>query len=121
MQNYWIQNADITASSVRDIFHDPGKARLHGNSAWMPSAQNEEQFLQIYFKGGTNVSAVAFQGHPNYEYWVTRYKLSFSLDGKTWEELSEVNWAFLYFVVGAESLRCFFYLFYLFCSPDDRK
>ena len=103
MQNYWIQNADITASSIRDIFHDPGKARLHGNSAWMPSAQNEEQFLQIYFKGGTNVSAVAFQGHPNYEYWVTRYKLSFSSDGKIWEELSEVNCAFLYF------LPCFIY------------
>ena len=87
----------------------------------MPSAQNEEQFLQIYFKGGTNVSAVAFQGHPNYEYWVTRYKLLFSLDGKTWEELSEVNCAFLHFAVGAESFRCFFTVFYLFCSPDERK
>ena len=90
MQSYWIQNADITASSILDGFHDPGQARLHGNGAWMPLVQNANQFLQIYFKDETNVSAVAVQGHPNDEYWVTNYKLSFSLDGKAWNELSEV-------------------------------
>ena len=91
MQSFWIQNADITASSIRDVLHDPGEARLHGNGAWMPLNQDVGQFLQIDFKDETNVSAVAVQGHPNYEYWVTKYSLSFSLDGKTWDELSEVN------------------------------
>ena len=91
MQSFWIQNADITASSIRDILHDPGEARLNGDRAWMPLNQEAGQFLQIDFKDETNVSAVAVQGHPYYEYWVTKYSLSFSLDGKTWDELSEVN------------------------------
>lgn len=91
MQSYWIQNADITASSIRDVSHDPGQARLHGNGAWMPLIQDTKQFLQIYFKDETNVSAVAVQGHPNSEYWVTKYSLSYSLDGKAWEEPSEVH------------------------------
>jgi len=90
MQSYWVQDADITASSIHDVFHDPGQARLHGNGSWMPLVQDANQFLQIHFKDETNVSAVAVQGHPNYEYWVTKYSLSFSVDGKAWDELSEV-------------------------------
>jgi len=91
MQSYWIQDADITASSIHDVFNDPGQARLHGNGSWMPLVQDANQFLQIHFKDETNVSAIAVQGHPTYEYWVTKYSLSFSLDGKAWDELSEVH------------------------------
>ena len=91
MQSFWIQDADITASSIRDVLHDPGQARLHGNRAWMPLSQDAGQYLQIDFKDATNMSEVAVQGHPNYEYWVTKYSLSFSLNGRTWDDLSEVN------------------------------
>lgn len=91
MQSFWVQDADITASSIRDNSHDPGQARLHGNGAWMPLIQDASQFLQVDFKTEVTVSAVAIQGHPSYEYWVTRYSLLFSFDGKAWEGLSEVN------------------------------
>lgn len=91
MQTYWIQNADITSSSIRDTVHDPAEARLHGNGAWMSLIQDTNQFLQIHFEDETNVSAVAIQGHPKNEYWVSKYSLSFSMDAKRWDDISEVN------------------------------
>ncbi|XP_068686247.1 transmembrane protease serine 9-like isoform X2 [Montipora foliosa] len=90
MQSYWIRNADITASSILDSFHDPGNARLHGKGAWMPLVQDNKQFLQIDFKDEANVSAVALQGHPNYDDWITKFALSFSFDGKAWDDFHEV-------------------------------
>lgn len=91
MQTNWIQDAAITASSIRDIAHDPARARLHGNGAWMPLIQDANQFLQIHFQEETNVSAVAIQGHPRNEYWVSKFSLSFSIDAYRWEDLSKVN------------------------------
>jgi len=90
MQANWIQDAAITASSIRDLEHDPGRARLHGNGAWRPLIQSADQFLQIHFDDETNVSAVAIQGHPENEFWVSKYSLSFSMDAKRWEDHSEV-------------------------------
>lgn len=91
LQSFWTPNSDVTASSILDSFHDPGQARLHGKGAWMPLVQDSEQFLQIDFKGEVDLSAVAVQGHPKYEYWVMKFALSFSLDGKAWDELHEVK------------------------------
>ena len=91
MQTNWIQDAAITASSIHDLEHDPGRARLHGNGAWMPLIQSADQFLQIDFGDETNVSAVAIQGHPEKEFWVSKYSLSFSMDAKIWEDHSEVS------------------------------
>jgi len=90
MQTNWIQDAAITASSIRDLEHDPARARLHGNGAWMPLIQSTDQFLQIHFEDETNVSAVAIQGHPINEFWVSNYSLSFSMDAKRWEDHSKV-------------------------------
>ena len=56
----------------------------------MPLIQSANQFLQIHFEDETNVSAVAIQGHPINEFWVSKYSLSFSLDAKSWEDGSEV-------------------------------
>ena len=90
MQTFWIQEAAITASSIRDSAHDPAQARLHGNGAWMPLIQDANQFLQIDFENEANVSAVAIQGHPTNDFWVSKYSLSFSKDGKLWDDISEV-------------------------------
>ena len=90
MQTFWIQEAAITASSIRDSVHDPAQARLHGNGAWMPLIQDANQFLQIDFENEANVSAVAIQGHPTNDFWVSKYSLSFSKDGKLWDDISEV-------------------------------
>lgn len=91
MQTNWIQDAAITASSFRDIAHDPARARLHGDGAWMPLSQDANQFLQIDFQDETNVSSVAIQGHPKNEYWVSKFSLSFSMDAQRWDETTEVN------------------------------
>lgn len=91
MEKAWIRDADVTASSLLDIHHDPGQARLHGNSAWMSDGDDASPVLQIYLADKTNVSAVAVQGHPVLDYWVTNYSLAFSTDGQTWQDASEVR------------------------------
>lgn len=91
MQTNWIQDAAITASSIRDIAHDPARARLHGNGAWMPLIQDTNPFLQIHFQDESNVSAIAIQGHPKNDYWVSKFSLSFSMDAQQWNDLPEVH------------------------------
>ena len=56
----------------------------------MPLIQDANQFLQIDFENEANVSAVAIQGHPTNDFWVSKYSLSFSKDGKLWDDISEV-------------------------------
>ena len=56
----------------------------------MPLIQDANQFLQIDFENEANVSAVAIQGHPTNHFWVSKYSLSFSKDGKLWDDISEV-------------------------------
>ena len=56
----------------------------------MPLIQDGNQFLQIDFENEANVSAVAIQGHPTNDFWVSKYSLSFSKDGKLWDDISEV-------------------------------
>ena len=91
MESGWIEDADVTASSLLNIRHDPGQARLHSNSAWMPLSSDANQILQIHFQDEANVSAVVIQGHPELNYWVTKYRVAFSLDGQTWRDYPEVS------------------------------
>ena len=91
MQSGWVQDADVTASSMKDLVHDPGMARLHSNGAWMPFIHDVNQFLQIHFQDETSILQVATQGHPIEDYWVTQYSLASSMDATLWEEIPEVR------------------------------
>jgi hypothetical protein len=90
MQNGWIEDMDITATSFLSLDFDPGRARINSTSAWVPVRQDVSELLQIHFVREANISAIAIQGHPNMDGWVTEYKLDFSLDGITWQSYAEV-------------------------------
>ncbi|EDO34067.1 predicted protein, partial [Nematostella vectensis] len=88
MQNGWIDDSSVTATTFLSFEHDPGRARLNSTGAWMPRTQDSSEILQVHFHSQTNVSGVAIQGHPTQDYWVTRYRVDFSKDGVTWETVS---------------------------------
>ncbi|XP_031558945.1 transmembrane protease serine 9-like [Actinia tenebrosa] len=90
MQNGWIEDMDVTASSFMSLDHDPGRARLNSTSAWVPARHDVSELLQIHFVRETNVSGIGIQGHPNMDRWVTKYKLDYSIDGITWSSYPEV-------------------------------
>ncbi|KAK3750262.1 hypothetical protein QZH41_006599 [Actinostola sp. cb2023] len=64
MQSRAIPNARITASSMWDGNHAPSQGRL-------------------YYKPPGGKAGIATQGRTNANQWVTKYKLQYSLDGKS--------------------------------------
>ena len=53
---------------------------------------NANQFLQIDLGTMYLITGVATQGQPSNDFWVTKFKLSYSADGATsWKSYSEDN------------------------------
>ena len=74
----------LSASSSRFRF-EPDKARLHGDSAWLPSNDvNPNDFLQVDLQFEFFICAVATQGHSFSSSWTTKYRLLFSVNGTDW-------------------------------------
>ena len=93
LENGTIPNAGITASSSH-----PGceteRCRLNatpsgGAHAWAALHNNNQQYLQVDLGKETLVTGVATQGRADCDQWVTRYKLSYSLDGMRWVQLGQ--------------------------------
>lgn len=59
--------------------------------AWCAATNNKQQYLQIDFRGMRKVTKVATQGRPGSNDYVETYKLSFSLDGNSFEFHREVR------------------------------
>ena len=87
MENRRIRNQQISASSEWDVNHGARLARLNQKrtgrtmGAWSARVNNAYQFLQIDLRVPMKVTSVATQGRSDANQWVTKYMLSFSLDG----------------------------------------
>ena len=87
MENRRIRNQQISASSEWDVNHGARLARLNQKrtgrtiGAWSARVNNAYQFLQIDLRVPMKVTSVATQGRSDTNQWVTKYMLSFSLDG----------------------------------------
>lgn len=87
MENRRIRNQQISASSEWDANHGARLARLNQKrtgrtmGAWSARVNNAYQFLQIDLRVPMKVTSVATQGRSDANQWVTKYMLSFSLDG----------------------------------------
>merc|ERR1711933_674487 len=55
-----------------------------GENCWCAGTNNNKQYLQWDFGDAKWVGAVQTRGRPNHAQWVTRYKLSYSIDGLNW-------------------------------------
>ena len=87
MENRRIRSNQISASSEWDVNHGARLARLNQKrtgrtmGAWSARVNNHHQFLQIDMRVPMKVTSVATQGRSDASQWVTKYMLSYSIDG----------------------------------------
>ena len=92
MENRFITNAQITASSQWDINHAAIQARLHFKAgggkqgAWSAAANNQNQWLKVDLGAETDIRVIATQGRNLADQWVTSYKLDYSNDDKSFQK-----------------------------------
>ncbi|XP_068723113.1 protocadherin Fat 4-like isoform X1 [Montipora capricornis] len=98
-----LENGDVKASNIQATStyeipnedYSPTLGRLNNQvfnrfgisykGAWCAGVNNEQQYLQIDFRGMRKVTEIASQGRPASKDYVANFKLSFSLDGSTFE------------------------------------
>ena len=79
-----ISNAQITATSSKGTAY-PYLGRLSSSTHWAADVADQTQWIQVTFYSKTEVTGVIVQGRPGADEWIMRYKVSYSLDGPTWE------------------------------------
>ena len=100
LENGHVSDAAFSASSSLQAKYAPARARLNlqGNSkgygAWCAKTNDGKQWLQIDFGELVRVTKVATQGQQDGNHWVTKFTLSYSMDGIHWAEYKEnsVTW-----------------------------
>lgn len=82
-----VPNQHLTASSSWDRNHGPSRARLntkrrgHRVGAWSAKRNNKYQWFQVYFPRPKSVTAIGTQGRQDLSQWVTRFYVTYSVDG----------------------------------------
>ncbi|KAK2563931.1 EGF-like repeat and discoidin I-like domain-containing protein 3 [Acropora cervicornis] len=84
-----IKDSQLSASSSYDERHQPYHARLNktvqgSRGGWCSAFADETEFLEVNLGNKTNVSGISTQGQSMFDNWVTKYALSYSLNGKHW-------------------------------------
>ena len=83
-----VQDSRMTASSIYNSDWRPYYGRFdetRGVGCWCPrTTTNRNDYLQVDMESVRSVCSVATQGTYS-SYYSTSYKLSFSVDGATWE------------------------------------
>jgi len=96
LENNRIPNSAITASSEWDVNHGPTNARLDKPSgggktgAWSSRTNDANQWIQVKFCQVTKVTKVGIQGRYDHDQWVTKFIVSYSLDGVHFTTQSKV-------------------------------
>lgn len=94
LENGHVPDAAFSASSSYNAQYAPARARLNLHGAWGAKTNDGKQWLQIDFGELVRVTKVATQGRQNSNYWVTKFTLSYSMDGIHWGEYKEnsITW-----------------------------
>ena len=96
MENGAILDEQITASSQVNSDHAPFQGRLHFQEttskagSWTAGTKDHLQWLQVDLGSQyTKVTRVATQGRNDFAQWVTKYKLTYSDDGVSFQYYRE--------------------------------
>ena len=87
MENRFIRDTQITASSEWDSNHAAIQARLNFKAgggkqgAWSARSNDANQWIQVAFSSYTKLTGIATQGRNGANQWVTKYQLQYSDDG----------------------------------------
>ncbi|XP_049459415.1 macrophage mannose receptor 1 [Epinephelus fuscoguttatus] len=80
-----ITDSHLSASSSIGLF-TPNKARLNGNSCWMPSGNPTSNWIQVDLTQTRKVTGVVIQGCPQNDHWLTKFKIQHSMNGMNWND-----------------------------------
>lgn len=72
MESGDIKNDQVKATSVKEGF-DAWKGRLNGQSCWIPGKNSNTEYISVSFSSAKTIKAVATQGAPKQDCWVTSY------------------------------------------------
>ena len=92
-----IYDTQITASSEFDSNHGATNARLNRpaqgstTGGWSARTNDLNQWIQADLGSVQSVSGVVMQGRNAYPQWVTKYRVQFSGDGKSWSNVVDAN------------------------------
>ena len=104
MESSYIPNSALTASSKLGAAYGPENARLHYKGgpgrlgAWIPLAQNNDQWLQIDLGTEKQVTGISIQGYYNADHWVTSFSLRYSNDGSYFHHYQQASHTKVQFV-----------------------
>ncbi|XP_078346313.1 uncharacterized protein LOC144631689 isoform X2 [Oculina patagonica] len=81
MESGQIPNSALTAASEYSASWGPGKGRLNHQTTYIAKANNKGQWVQVDFGKVAKVTKIGTQGRYNVRQWVTKYIVSYSIDG----------------------------------------
>lgn len=85
MENGDLPDQHFTSSSDGGPENVPWKSRLNNDkAAWCAGENNNNQYLQVDLGRSRTVSRITSQGHPGSAFWVTSFRLAYSVDGVFW-------------------------------------
>ena len=97
MESGGIPDNQLTASSQYNHYSNPSRGRLnmqregYWQGGWIARYRNSSQYFQVDLGIVNTVVKVATQGRSDFPQMVTKYKLSYSLDGKTFQYYRETG------------------------------
>ena len=93
MDNGYINDTDITSSSVQNTSTPAKNARLNyiKGSSWCAAANDSKPYLQIELEIPYIICAVSTQGNSQGEQWVKTYTLQSSKDGTAWTDYQDAG------------------------------
>ncbi|CAJ1070748.1 macrophage mannose receptor 1 [Xyrichtys novacula] len=80
-----ISDSQLSASSSMGGF-SPNLARLNGNSCWRPSGSVTSSWIQVNLGQPRKITGIVIQGCPQYDFWVTKFKIQHSMDASSWTD-----------------------------------
>jgi hypothetical protein len=95
MENGFIHDSQITASSYHSSTTRPQLGRLHQQTyfsdtdGWRPSEDDADPWFQVDFIAKVIVEEVQTQGRQTGSRWIKTYKLLYGDDGYTFTEYGE--------------------------------
>ncbi|XP_037934058.1 hemocytin isoform X2 [Teleopsis dalmanni] len=86
----------FNASSSLGPNYAPYKARLYKNpqektGSWSPNINDQMQYLQVTFEEPEPIFGVIMAGSPDFDNYVTLFKILYSYDGEVYHYLSDEN------------------------------
>ena len=98
MQDGWIADSQLSASSIANSYHDVIYSRLYNedtsssrSAAWCAGTNAVDQWIAVDLLSTTQVTGLITQGRHANAQWVTSYQFQYSDDSNTWNTVTDAD------------------------------